>query len=391
MRYVIVGGGVAGVAAAQKLRALAPASSVVLLEAEAIPHYLRPGLIDVLAGRKELPQITPYTKDWFAERGIEYRLGQAVVALDLLHHEVLLSSGERIPFDRLLLATGAEPIRPKIPGTDLPGVFTLRTAADVERIRTWAAGKKRAVVLGGGWLGLEAGRALRDSLEDVVIVDRGPWPLARQLDREAGQMLTQLLRGMGLIVQGNAEAREILGDEAVKGVRLSTGEVLSADLVLIAIGVRPRAALAQDGGLSVANGIVVNDFLETSVLGVYAAGDAAEWQGKVYGTVSAAREQALSAAQNMVEPGSARYGGTAPVQRLKVAGIELLTLGDTQPQGGPAREERFSGEGRYGKLVLDGERRLRGAIVLGLPEIMGDVEQLFREGRALPNTLLRVV
>ncbi|MFN3346870.1 MAG: NAD(P)/FAD-dependent oxidoreductase, partial [Candidatus Bipolaricaulaceae bacterium] len=183
MKHVIVGGGTAGIAAAQKLRALAPAASIVLVEAEPIPHYLRPGLIEVLAGTKGLPQITPYTKEWFAKQGIEYRLGEAAVALDLAHREVLLSSGKRLPFDRLLLATGADPIRPEIPGVDLPGVFTLRTAADVERIRAWVEGRERAVVLGGGWLGLEAGWALRNSLKEIVVVDRGPWPLSRQLDQ----------------------------------------------------------------------------------------------------------------------------------------------------------------------------------------------------------------
>lgn len=388
MRYVIVGGGTAGVAAAQGLRALAPAASLVLVEAEAVPHYLRPGLIDVLAGRKGLSEITPYPKEWFEKRGIEYRLGEAVVALDLEHHELLLSSGKRIPFERLLLAAGAEPMRPEIPGVNLAGVFTLRTAADAERIRTWAEGKKRAVVLGGGWLGLEAGRALRDTLEEIVIVDREPWPLARQLDREAGQILAKLLQGMGLSVRGNAEATKIVGSGEVQGVQLSTGEDLPADLVLIAIGVRPRTALAQDAGLSVARGIVVNDFLETSFPGVYAAGDVAEWQGKVYGTVSAAREQALVAAQNMVEPGSTRYQGTAQAQRLKVAGIELLVLGESQPRGGPWLEERFFGDDRYVKLVLDEGRRLRGAIILEVPEVMGEVEQLFRERRAVPKTFL---
>lgn len=388
MRFVIVGGGAAGTAAAQKLRSLAPASSITLLEAEAVPHYLRPGLIDLLAGKKGLSEITPYPRDWFAKRGIDYRLGEAAVSLDSARREVLLSSGKAVPYDRLLLALGADPLRPEIPGVDLPGVFTLRTAADVERIRTWAEGRKRAVVVGGGWLGLEAAYALRNLLEEIVVLDRGPWPLPRQLDRKGGQVLTALLQEKGLEILGETEAVAIRGEGEVREIFLSSGKKIPADLVLIAIGVRPRIGLAQDAGLLVSRGIVVNDFLETSVPGVFAAGDVAEWQGRLYGIVPAAREQGLVAAQNMVEPRSTPYLGTKPVQRLKVAGVDLLCLGETQPTGGPLLEEKLWEEGRYLKLVLDGERRLRGAVALGFPELMGKLELLFREGTPVPPNFL---
>jgi nitrite reductase (NADH) large subunit len=358
------------------------------LEAEAVPHYLRPGLIEVLAGKKEFFEITPYSRDWFEKRGIDYRLGEAAVSLDPARREVFLSSGKAIPYDRLLLALGAEPIRPGIPGVDLPGVFTLRTAADVERIRTWAAGRKHGVVLGGGWLGLEAAYALRNLLEEIVVLDRGPWPLPRQLDREGGQVLTSLLRDRGLEIFGETEASEIRGESEVREVVLSSGKRIPADLVLIAIGVRPRIGLAQDAGIGTNQGIVVNDFLETSTPDIYAAGDVAEWQGRLYGIIPAAREQGLIAAQNMVEPKSARYAGTNPVQRLKVAGVDLLCLGETQPTGGSFLEEKLQEEDRYLKLVLDEERRLRGAVAIGFPELMEKLELLFHEGTPVPKDFL---
>ena len=391
MKFVIVGGGAAGIAAAQKLRSLVSASSIALIEAETVPYYLRPGLIEVLAGKRELPEITPYPKEWFEKRGINYRLGEAAVSLDPARREVFLSSGKAIPYDRLLLALGAEPIRPEIPGVDLPGVFTLRTAADVERIRTWAEGRKRAVVLGGGWLGLEAAYALRNLLAEVVVLDRGSWPLPRHLDREGGQVLTSLLRDRGLEILGETEASGILGESEVREVVLSSGKKLPADLVLIAIGVRPRIGLARDAGIATNRGIVVNDFLETSVPGIYAAGDVAEWQGRLYGIIPAAREQGLAAAQNMVEPKSTRYTGTSPIQRLKVAGVDLLCLGETQPAGGPLLEEKLQEEGRYLKLVLDSERRLRGAVALGFPELMEKLELLLREGAPVPKNFLALL
>ncbi len=388
MRYVVVGGGVAGVAAAQRLRALAPAARVILIEAEAVPHYLRPGLIEVLAGEKELSEITPYPKSWFEKQGIEYLLGEIAVALEPARQEISLASGKRIPYEKLLLATGAEPLRPEIPGLALPGVFTLRTASDAERIRTWAAGAQRAVVLGGGWLGLEAAHALRRFLPEVVVLDHGPWPLPRQLDETGGTVLAGLLRKKGLEMRPNAEIKAILGKSAVEGVQLLSGEFIPAELVLIAIGVRPRTALAKEAGIAVNSGILVNDFLEASVPGVYAAGDVAEWRGRVYGTVRAAREQALVAAQNMVEPGSARYPGTRPSQRLKVAGIDLLILGETQPKGGPQREVRRQGEGYYVKLVLNDEDRLLGAIVIGGSDLFGRLEELFQSGEPIPPSFL---
>lgn len=380
MRYVVVGGGMAGVSAAQRLRALDPASSLVLIEAEPVPYYLRPGLIDVLAGKKELREITPYPKDWFEKHGIHYLLGEAAVELDLLHREVVLASDKRVPYERLLLALGAEPIRRAIPGVELPGVFTLRTAADVERIRTWVEGRKQAVVLGGGWLGLEAAYAL-GNFRKVVVLDRGAWPLPRHLDREGGEVLAELLRGKGVEFRGETEAVEIRGSAEVREVRLLSGEVLAADMVLIAIGIRPRAALARDAGIAVNRGILVNEFLETTRLGVYAAGDAVEWQGRVYGIIPAAREQAQVAAQNMVEPGSARYGGTPPSQRLKVAGVDLLCLGETQPRGGPLRELRRADpeHARYLKFVVDREGRLVGAVLLGAPDLAAQVEAWIRD------------
>ncbi|MEN3011194.1 MAG: FAD-dependent oxidoreductase, partial [Candidatus Bipolaricaulaceae bacterium] len=369
-------------------RALDPAASVVLVEAEAVPYYLRPGLIDVLAGAKGLREITPYPREWFAKRGIDYRLGEAAIALDLPRKEVVLSSGKRLPFDRLLLATGAEPMRPSVPGAALPGVFTLRTAADAERIRTWAEGRRAVVVGGGGWLGLEAAYALRGLLERVVVVERGPWPLSRHLDREAGQMLTRLLQDKGLEIFCATEVIEIRGEEAVRDVGMTSRGHLEADLVLFAIGARPRTALAQEAGLLVNRGVVVSDFLETSVPGVYAAGDGAEWRGRAYGIVLAAREQALLAAQNMVDPGSARYLGTRPTYKLKVAGIELLAFGEARPVGEFYSEERLQSQSCYARLMLDKERKLVGAILLGCPELASRVEALFRSGLPVPRGLV---
>ncbi len=391
MNYVIVGGGIAGITAARRLRALAPGSRVTLVEAEPRPYYLRPGLIAVLAGEKSLEDISPYPPSWYEEQGIEFRPGNPAVELDPAGQRLGLASGETLAYDRLLLATGAEAFRPPIPGADLAGVFTLRSAADVERIRTRAEEANAALVIGGGWLGLEAARALRSHGLSVTVLERSPWLLPRQLDPQGGEVLASQLANQGIDVRVGSECRALRGSSAVERALLGEGEELEVELVVISAGIRPRVVLAAQAGIEVNRGVVVDDTLATSAPGVYACGDVAEWQGKVYGIVPAAREQGRVAVANMVEPGSVRYRGTVVQNRLKVAGVDLLCLGDTQPQGGPGEEHRHADpeRGVYRKLVVR-EGRLVGAILLGDLSGEGAIRELIVSGEPVsdPRRLL---
>lgn len=380
--FVIVGGGLAGVTAARTLRSLDGAAEITVLEAEPSPYYLRPGLIEVLAGRKTLTEITPFPRVWYEHRRITYRSGVAVVALRPGEHEVELASGEIVHYDRLLLACGAEAARPELPGTDLRGVFTLRSAADAERIRTWAGGKRAAAVVGGGWLGTEVGRALADLGLVVTVLERGPWLLHRQLDAGAGEVLQRALASQGVTVRPNAVVVALTGKGSVRAVRLASGDEVAADTVVLCAGILPRSGLAASAGLTTARGVVVDDYLTTSHPDVLAAGDVAEWRGTVYGIVPAARQQGEIAAQNMVQPRSVAYGGTSPMNKLKVAGIDLVCLGNTQPRGGNLRELREAkpSPGRYVKFVLGPEGELAGAILLGAPDLAAPAEELAAAG-----------
>jgi len=388
LRYLIVGGGIAGVTTARRLRNLAPKAQVTLVEAEPRPYYLRPGLIDVLSGDKSLDDISPYPLSWYEGQGIEYRPGSAAVGLQPALRRVFLSSGEELSYDRVLLATGAEAFRPPIPGADLPGVFTLRTAADVERIRARAEVAHAALVIGGGWLGLEAARALRACGLSVVVLERSLWPLFRQLDREGGEVLKGRLEGLGIRVIVGTSCRALEGRGQVERAVLESGEKIEAGLVVMAAGIRPRTALAAEADLAVDRGIVVDERMATSAPGVYACGDAAEWQGRVYGIIPAAREQAEVAAANMVEPGSAVYAGTVVQNRLKVAGVDLLCLGETQAQGGPGEEHRLVDPkgGSYRKLVVR-QGSLVGAILLGDLSGEGAIRELIASGKPVGGLL----
>ncbi|MGY4706151.1 NAD(P)/FAD-dependent oxidoreductase [Candidatus Bipolaricaulota sp. J31] len=386
MRYVIVGGGIGGLTAARRLRDLDPPAEITVLQEEPFYYYLRPGLISVLAGERSIDEISPFPPEWFARHGISYRPGTKVVRILPDRREVECGDGARLPYDRLLLATGSEPFVPPVAGiAGKEGVFALRRAADVERILAYLERAKRAVVVGGGLLGLEAARALVRRGLGVTVLEANGWLLPRQLDREGSAVLAQVLGEMGIEVRTGVMAREILGERVVTGVGLEGGEVIAGEMVLFSAGIRPRVELAAGLGLPVSRGVAVDDFMGTGAPGIFACGDVAEWRGRVYGVVPAAREQAGVAAANMYAEGSARYGGTIPAVRLKVVGVELLCVGDTQPRGGPYSEARHADpeRGIYRKFVWDGEGKLVGAVILG--EKATAVESLVKEGvAALP-------
>ncbi|MBC7220935.1 NAD(P)/FAD-dependent oxidoreductase [Candidatus Bipolaricaulota bacterium] len=393
MRFVIVGGGLAGITAARTLRASDAGAEIRVVEAEPVSYYLRPGLIEVLAGRKTLAEITPFPRAWFEHKRILYRSGLAAVELDVAGHRVTLASGEKVAYDRLLLSCGAAAAQPELPGVAREGVFTLRSAADVERIRTRAHGERVAAVIGGGWLGIEVARALHDLGLAVTVLERGRWLLHRQLDREGAEVLTALLAHQGVQVRVGVECAAILGREGVTAVRLASGEELAVGLVVISTGIQPRTALAAAAGLATNQGVIVDDHLATSAPDVYAAGDGAEWRGQIYGIIPAAREQGEVAARNMLEPRSVRYAGTTRSNTLRVGGVDLVCLGETQPQGGARRELRAADHerGRYVKLVLGADGELVGAILLGAADIAPRVEELAQAGVPVEEELAQLL
>ncbi len=372
----------AGVTAAQGIARADPSAQVDVLSAEPYPYYQRPRLWQFLAGEIEQQELYFRPVEWYASRGIGVHLGMCATSLDPVEHRLKLSSGDSLPYDRLLLATGSTSFIPPLEGVRQEGVFALRTLDDALAIKQCAGQARSVALIGGGLLGLETARALVAPNRRVSVIEIAPYLLPRQLDVTGAQVLQARLEAMGLRIHTDAASQSILGSGHARAVQLQNGLVVDGELVVLSTGIRSRTNLARDAGLEVKHGIVVDERLRTSVPDVYAAGDAAEYCGVVYGIIPAATEQAQVAAANMVADGSAAYGGTVPSTTLKVVGIDLTCLGDSAADGSEYIILRYSDQsgGVYKRLVLRGGK-IVGAILLGDTQDARWLQQLIASGQ----------
>jgi len=265
---------------------------------------------------------------------------------------------------------------PPIKGTEKKGVFTLRSVQDSRDIRAHAQNKKQAVLIGGGLLGLETANALRKMGLQCKVVEFFPRLLPRQLDIEGAGQLQKIMEGMGLSFRLGVTTKEILGQEEVSGVRLESGEIIEAEMVIISAGVRPNLELAKPLGLEVDKGIIVDDRMRTSREDVFAAGDVIQFNGMLYGIWPAAMEQGKIAGINM-GGGEAVYSGTIMANILKVAGIDLASMGNIDAEG-EHESIVVSGESFYKKVVIK-DNHVIGSIFLGDKSEMNDIKKLMEE------------
>jgi len=382
MKYVVIGNGVAGVTAAQSIVRAEPGTEVHVFDAEPYAYYRRPLLWEFIAGQIEQEALYYRPSTWYTERGIHLHLGTQVTRLDPATHRCALADGSQVEYGRLLLATGGRPFIPPCRETDKEGVFTLRTLDDALAINRYAQKVSTAVVVGGGLLGLETARALRTAGLDTTVVEFFPHLLPRQLDAEGAQVLQSLLEEQGLRTITGARTEGVVGDGTAAGIQLQDGDVIAGELVLFSTGIHSEVTLARSAGLEINRGIVVNDQLQTSAEDIFTAGDAAEFEGQIYGIIPPAIEQARVAAANMVAPGSVTYGGTLPATTLKVAGAELTSLGEcvVDDRGDKYVQLRHvdAAAGRYRKLVLK-EGHIVGAILLNDGGHVRPITQLVRQ------------
>jgi nitrite reductase (NADH) large subunit len=364
---VVIGNGMAGMRTIEDVLARAPARhQITVFGDEPHPNYNRILLSSVLAGEKTMDEIVLNPRAWYEENGIALHTGDPVVAIDRAGRTVTSASGRVVPYDALLLATGSRPLMPPLPGLDLPGVVAFRDIADVEAMLEASATHRRAAVIGGGLLGLEAAWGLKRRGMEVAVIHLMPTLMERQLDTEAGGLLQRDLTERGLHFFTNGQTETILGDDRVTGLRLADGREVPADLVVVAIGIRPNVALARDAGLDINRGILVGDDMATSDPAIFAVGECVEHGGQVFGLVAPLWEQAKVCAARLAGDADAAYTTPPLSTRLKITGIDVFSAGQLAAADEAEAEVVFRdvAKGIYRKLVIRDDR-LVGAVLYG--------------------------
>jgi nitrite reductase (NADH) large subunit len=369
----MVGNGMAGLACLDAVLSREPSWETTVLGDEPQLGYNRILLSTLLAGDCSEPDVITHDAGWYAARGIDLRAGVRATAIDRARRVVADDRGAGIPYDRLILATGSQATIPPIEGAARPGVHVFRTLDDTAAILAESRKAQRAVVIGGGLLGLEAARGLARRRVDTTVVHLMPWLMEQQLDAAAGALLRDSIQRLGVRVLLERKTLRFEGvhggeRERVGRVVLEGGETLEADLVIVAAGIRPRTELAREAGLEVKRGVLVDDFLRTSDPEIFAVGECAEHRGRTYGLVAPLYEQGLSLAAAINGDLSRPYEGSLVYSKLKVAGVNLFSIGRFTPATDADASESLrvedTGAGLYRKVVLEDGRAV-GAILMG--------------------------
>jgi len=384
LRLVMVGNGMAGVRTLEELLKIAPdVYDITVFGAEPYANYNRILLSPVLAGEQTIKDIMLNDVDWYAENNITLHLGKKITKIDRVKRLVIAEDGTTTEYDRLLLATGSNPFLLPVPGKDLQGVISYRDIHDTNAMIEAAQVHKHAIVIGGGLLGLEAANGLKLRGMDVTVVHLPTWLMERQLDPVAGKMLQKSLEDRGLNFLLDKNTKEIVGDENghVSAIRFTDGLEIPAQLVVMAVGIRPNSTLAESAGLYCNRGIVVNDTMQTYDPRIYAVGECVNHRGTVYGLVAPLFEMAKVCANHLANFGIGRYQGSVTSTKLKVTGIDLFSAGEFM--GGEGTEEIVLSDpigGVYKKLVIKGDK-LIGACLYGDTVDGSWYFKLLREGK----------
>jgi nitrite reductase (NADH) large subunit len=384
LKLVMVGNGMAGVRTLEELLKLAPdVYDITVFGAEPYANYNRILLSPVLAGEQTIKDIMLNDVDWYEENNITLHLGKKITKIDRTKRLVIAEDGTTAEYDRLLMATGSNPFILPVPGKELEGVISYRDIHDTNAMIAAAQKHKHAIVIGGGLLGLEAANGLKLRGMDVTVVHLPNWLMERQLDPVAGRMLQKSLEDRGLKFLLEMNTKEIVGDDKgrVKAVRFADGTEVPAELVVMAVGIRPNTTLAESAGIYCNRGIVVNDTMQTYDPRIYAVGECANHRGIAYGLVAPLFEMAKVCANHLANFGIGRYQGSVTSTKLKVTGIDLFSAGEFM--GGEGTEAIVLSDpngGVYKKLVIK-DNKLVGACLYGDTVDGSWYFKLLREGK----------
>ncbi|MDR2198716.1 MAG: FAD-dependent oxidoreductase [Deltaproteobacteria bacterium] len=370
MNIIIIGAGAAGVSAAEAARKSNPGSDVIIFNTEKQNPYFRPRLPEIISGKTAYEKIQAHPEDWYQEHNCDLRKGESVVEICLNNNQVRGSLGSRLRYDKLLIATGAQPFVPDIAGSGggtLKGLYPLRTIDDALDLKYAAEKAESALLLGSGLLGLEIAYALAQKNLTIHVLERSDRILPLQTTPKSALLLEKLLEAKGFVFHLKNEIVRVSGESRVEKALLKSGEDLRVDFVAVAAGVRSNVDLAKSVGLKIERGVVVDQYMETTIQDIYAAGDCAQTPDGKGGLWSIARQEGLSAGFNLAQEDREKrepYKPTPPSSLLKVAGIDLITSGNIDPEGKLPFAEHQTSES-YRKVVVNQLGELCGFTNLG--------------------------
>ncbi|MEE5180055.1 NADPH-nitrite reductase [Bacillus subtilis] len=365
-QLVLVGNGMAGVRAIEEILSVAKDEfQITIFGAEPHPNYNRILLSKVLQGDTDIKDITLNDWDWYEENNIQLYTNETVIKVDTENKTVITDADRIQPYDELILATGSLPFILPIPGADKKGVTAFRDIKDTDTMLTASKQYKKAAVIGGGLLGLEAARGLLNLGMDVSVIHLAPFLMERQLDATAGRLLQNELEKQGMTFLLEKQTEEIVGDDRVEGLRFKDGTSIEADLVVMAVGIRPNTTLGAESGIPVNRGIIVNDYMQTEIPHIYAVGECAEHRGIAYGLVAPLYEQAKVLAKHICGIETNPYEGSVLSTQLKVSGVEVFSAGDFDESEDKKAIKVFDEQdGIYKKIVLR-DNKIVGAVLFG--------------------------
>jgi nitrite reductase (NADH) large subunit len=377
MHILILGNGAAGATTAEEIRKIDTQCAITVVSDEDRYFYSRPRVIELLSGKVTPEQILIRKKEWYEANNIRLMLGTKAVGLNIPEKTVFLSNGESIVYDRLVLALGSNSFVPPFKGAQSPGVFTLRTIDDAEKIIEYSAGRKSAAVIGGGLLGIEAANSLLGRGLSITVIEFFERLLPRQLDTESALILKELLENKGLKFMLGMQTEELAGTEGAVKVKFKNADDFSAGMVVISAGVRPNTGITEGTGIAKNKGIIIDNFGRTNIDDIYACGDVTEHNGIPYCIWPAAREQAAAVARHITGlPGE--YKGTVMSTKLKVADLELASIGNINADGGIETVVKKE-PGQFKKYFFAGST-LTGAIMIGNTADYGKLQKLIQSG-----------
>lgn len=383
--YLIIGNGIAGLAAAEEIRKNDENGKILIVSKEEIPTYWRTRLSALIAKDFDKDDIYVKKEAWYQEKNIEEKLDTKVEKLDLENNKAILADGEEIEYAKVLLATGARAFVPPIKNVESKGVFAIRSLDDLISFKEYAADKKEVVIIGGGILGLEAAFSVKELGKEVSVIEAADYILNRQLDHELSKKLEKSLNEMGIKTYTGKATEEILANDGkVSGIKLSNGEEIKADVIMVQAGVRSIIDLAKNSNLEVDRGIIVNDNLQSKKENVYAAGDCAQIGNFSIGLWTASQEMGKIVGRNMTGA-KETYEKPKPFSTLMIGNIKVFSAGMTSGEG--IEEIKAEKDGNIYKLFKK-DGKFVGGILWNDIKMQNDVKDLVFNGKNLENTKL---